>query len=251
MIYSILRYLINLLCRTIGIECIRTHSVMTKWLSASSKVLDLGSNKGEFSVAIAERFKCEIVAVEPIDSLFSSIPQSIGIRKLQLCVSGADGPCRIYLSTNPESNSLHKESASLDDNRFQDCEGISPTSLMGIIGWPTIDLLKMDIEGAEREFFNNISDEDLLKISQLTVEFHDFIPGCLETAEVGKISARLEKIGFFTLPYSYLFPSAKHCDLLFINMRNGNLTFPEKMMLLVASKLLYLQDLKVRISSLF
>ena len=42
-------------------------------------------------------------------------------------------------------------------------------------GFETIDLVKMDIEGAEWDCIMNTSDETFSKIRQITVEFHDFL----------------------------------------------------------------------------
>ena len=57
------------------------------------------------------------------------------------------------------------------------------------------DLLKVDIEGAEWDLFDSLSDEDFAKIGQITVEFHDFVfPSMRERSE--KIIKRLKDMGF-------------------------------------------------------
>ena len=56
---------------------------------------------------------------------------------------------------------------------------LSIGGVMRQMGWDRIDLLKMDIEGAEREVFGPGAKEWIHKIGVLVVELHEGVsPGC-------------------------------------------------------------------------
>jgi FkbM family methyltransferase len=44
--------------------------------------------------------------------------------------------------------------------------------MAGELGIPEIEVLKLDIEGAELEVIHSLDDEFFRRISQITVEFH-------------------------------------------------------------------------------
>jgi hypothetical protein len=77
-----------------------------------------------------------------------------------------------------------------------------------------ISLIKMDIEGAEVEALDALSEEFLITIPQISVEFHDF---CNTTPiqVVGRIVERLKALGFCYLRMSGI----GHQDTLFVNRR--------------------------------
>ena len=82
-------------------------------------------------------------------------------------------------------------------------------------GIDRIDLLKVDIEGAEIGMFDDCSDEELRSIGQITVEFHAFLfPE--QQAAVTRIRERMAHIGFWVLPFSL-----DSTDVLFLNRRTG------------------------------
>jgi hypothetical protein len=75
---------------------------------------------------------------------------------------------------------------------------VSVKSLQELIeelGWARVDLLKIDIEGAEIEMLASCPDDLLRRIAQISVEFHDFC-GIIAPTEVRATLARLQKLGF-------------------------------------------------------
>jgi len=183
-------------------------------------VIDLGANVGQFAEALTAKYACTCYAVEPMPNLLGQIRDNPRIRKLNYAISIDNAPVKIYVSRNREANSVHKsiaESCELE-SEFE-CPGITLESLLAKYAIAQVDLLKVDIEGSEQMLFDSVSDETLAGIKQITIEFHDFIAGSITTAEVQKIVSRLESIGFYLLPASYVYPEMLRCDLLFINKR--------------------------------
>ncbi len=80
------------------------------------------------------------------------------------------------------------------------------------LGLEKIDLLKIDIEGAEIALFDSTSNDVLSRIRQITVEFHDFIPELGIQNDVKRTKLRLQSLGFYCIEWS-----RTNTDVLFIN----------------------------------
>ncbi len=79
-----------------------------------------------------------------------------------------------------------------------------------------ISLVKMDIEGAEIEVLDNLSEQFLIDIAQLSVEFHDFC-GMIPQSDVARVVAKMDRLGFYSMRMSGI----GHQDTLFVNRRCG------------------------------
>ena len=76
---------------------------------------------------------------------------------------------------NPIVSSIDKTNSDFrnyDDHQVLDIEAVTLQDLLESKGWNTIDLLKIDIEGAEYEVFESISPEILIKTNKILLEFH-------------------------------------------------------------------------------
>ena len=72
-----------------------------------------------------------------------------------------------------------------------------------MIGEPKIDLLKVDIEGAEIEVFKGASSEVLSHVKRAAIEFHDILrPGCKEA-----VLDVLRKNGFSKIEFDQMSPA--------------------------------------------
>ena len=78
-----------------------------------------------------------------------------------------------------------------------------------------VDLLKVDIEGAEIDLFEACNDDELKEINQITVEFHDFIYPEQHNS-VLQIQNRMANIGFWVISFRL-----DGSDALFVNRSTG------------------------------
>jgi len=78
-----------------------------------------------------------------------------------------------------------------------------------------VDLLKIDIEGAEIDLFGSCSDSELKEIGQITVEFHSFIYAD-QHHSVLQVLERMADIGFWVIPFRL-----DYSDVLFVNRSTG------------------------------
>ncbi len=198
----------------------RDHHFYIDFLGSPSCVIDLGAHKGEFSLQITEHFCCRCYAVEANPELFSRIPEHKGIKKFNLCICEKDSEVPFYLSQELEASSIYP--ALFDAARVIKVKGITFERLLELIRAETVDLLKVDIEGAEIPLFQSMEEGTLRKIKQITVEFHDFLKKSVERGDVQRVMNHLKKSGFFVINFN---GRDDHMDMLFIN--KAYLTFSD------------------------
>jgi len=157
--------------------------------------MDLGGNLGLFSKEVTERFGCRCRVVEASPAMYEKLPTSSLIEKYHYAIAGSDGPVSFYIDADPLWSGLQPTRPS-ETVATVEVEGITLERFVREHGVDTIDLLKVDIEGAETAMFDSMSDELLSRVSQITVEFHDFC-GLTSKEDIRRIRSRLEKLGFY------------------------------------------------------
>lgn len=197
----------------------RAHHFVIGLLGKESIIIDLGANRGHFSTEVINDCGATCYAIEAVPRLYQFIPESPRIRKFNLAICKADGPVIFNISSQEESGSM----SALPDTMIEESieiQGMTLKSFIEANNLKQIDLLKMDVEGAEIDLLKSIDDSTLQKIRQITVEFHDFLPYFDQSADIILIKARLKKLGFACIKYSM----SCHADVLFINRHNAGLS---------------------------
>jgi hypothetical protein len=167
------------------------------------------------------------------------------VQKFNLAISSANAPIKIYLAEHPECNSI-KPTFDVEHQTQEviTVEGVTLDSFLSTNQLDSLDLLKIDIEGAEDELFKAVSDANLQRVKQITIEFHDFLSGAIRTDAVLQIIHRLKGIGFYCLPFSYMLAGMKHADVLFINTKMCNLSLSDRLNLLIIKACLHIENFK-------
>jgi FkbM family methyltransferase len=182
---------------------VRGHTFLAQPLGPASVVVDLGANRGEFSQEIVGRFGCTSYAVEASPETSRTIPASDRLKVFNFAVNDRDAPVQFNVSSNPETSSLHPSNLppGAQTGTVQ-VQGRTLASFVSEHGVDHIDLLKVDIEGAEVQLFGAATPEDLLRrIDQITIEFHDFT-GAMTRGDVDSIVSRLRAAGFAAVRFS-------------------------------------------------
>jgi FkbM family methyltransferase len=127
-----------------------------------------------FDLELVRRYGAQVRAVEPVEQyvrLAREHSQGVeGISLHQAAIATADGPVRMGLTHDPHSQSV--SSAGLYEARaFIELPGRTVASLMAEIGDDRIDLLKLDIEGAEYEVVRRL-DLRALGVRVFAVQLH-------------------------------------------------------------------------------
>jgi FkbM family methyltransferase len=185
----------------------------------SSIVLDLGSNRGEFAKTMIQRYKSHVYGVEPNPDLSKSLAEIPYERTLQVAAAGKQDKRLLHIHMNPESSSIHTSPGSEYESVLE-FVAMPLEAIIKEFDLNCIDLLKMDIEGAEIELIQQTSDRILREsVHQISVEFHLF-SGLIDQASVDMTLRRLRRLGFYVVDFS-----RSYFDVLFINRRLMGITF--------------------------
>lgn len=216
-----------------GFKTIRDHWLYIKDLKDNSIVIDLGANTGTFSKAIIKQFNSKCFAIEPNVKLFNNI-NTLYLTKLNYAITKEDGPIDFYLSENDEASSLI--------NNFQQLWNVAEKNIVEGISWNSlikklklddakIDVLKMDIEGAELDIIESFNAKNLDNIKQITVEFHHRLNPDLHEKTVQAIK-KLLSFGF--IGYAN---TISPVEILFLNNKYFKFNFFQKLLLGAYNKL--------------
>ena len=150
-----------------------------------STIIDGGANIGLTSVFFANRYpKAEIVAVEPEEGNFEMLRRNTEkYESVRLIRAGIWGHSAILSVVDEGKGNNSFTVTEILSPKPGSINAISIYDIMQQRNWETIDILKLDIEGAEKNVFEKNFEKWLPKVKILIIEFHDrMIEGCSSTA---------------------------------------------------------------------
>jgi FkbM family methyltransferase len=148
-------------------------------------IVDAGANIGLTSVYFANRYPdATVIAIEPEPSNFELLRSNAAHYPNIVPLKAAlwNTATRLSLFDAGTGNwGFQTRQAEDSAGSSASVEAITVSSLMQTYSLDRIDLLKIDIEGAEKEVFEDC-DEWIDKVGVLMVELHDrFKPGCADS----------------------------------------------------------------------
>lgn len=146
-------------------------------LKTARTVVDIGANMGSFTVFAAMNYPdAQIYSFEPETHNFALLKQNIAINSLekrvhsyQSAVASSSGARALAVHSSP-LNTL------VTNNHEASIETVDCVSLPSIFEdhkLHTIDLLKMNCEGAEYEILGNCPDEIFARLLNIRLEYHN------------------------------------------------------------------------------
>jgi FkbM family methyltransferase len=140
--------------------------VLQQELKEGMVVLDIGANLGYYALMEARRIgpRGKIYAVEPVPSNYDLLSQNIQLNKLSerieafpLAISNKRGKQKLFLSKLSNLNTLFPDGASFKQSMTGDTIEVHTIDLVSfLVGKRPVDLMRMDIEGAEVEVFHSL-----------------------------------------------------------------------------------------------
>jgi FkbM family methyltransferase len=194
----------------LSIEIIETHTIFADIVHRGSVVVDCGANVGRFSLEMMRRFGCICYAIEAAPDTFSKIPTAENLHRynLALCATNElvsmvidEDVTRSTIKANSRANTVAVQGRRLGDFLAKEVAG------------RTVDLMKMDIEGAEIEVIASLDDDQIKQVGQWTIEFHDFM-GMMSRSDVERCVGRIAGLGFYELFWSR---RRNNADVLLVN----------------------------------
>ena len=173
-----------------SIPCIRGHHFDSSLLHSDSVIIDLGGHKGEFSSEVHEKFDCTAFIIEAMPDLYASIIQKPKLHTFHYAISDSIGSIQFHVSENPESNSIFSQSTTNAGTIL--VPSITLEAFMNQQGIESVDLLKMDIEGAEFQVVGDCIDS-LKKVDHFFLEYHGKVD---QTKQLYTMLQQVESIGF-------------------------------------------------------
>lgn len=194
------------------VDRIEGHSFLSASLGSESVVVDLGINQANFAHELHALTGCRVVGVEASPKLAEAAPQRPWLRVENVAITGIDGPVNLHLNEGRDASLL--ATISEDDAGTVSVPGVTLQNFLSAQGISAIDLMKVDIEGAEIAMFDTTDDDILENVAQITIEFHDFMDTAM-ARDVARIKDRLRGLGFLCINFS-----RNNADVLFLNRRH-------------------------------
>jgi FkbM family methyltransferase len=166
-------------------------------------IIDAGANIGMASIFYAVKYpNARIIAIEPEESNFALLVKNTcsyrNITAIRAALWNCDGEISIGL---PAPDSYEKWGFQTGIPGNGKARAVTMQTLLDEIGVETVDLLKMDIEGAEKEVFQSCNWMHRVKV--LVIELHDrFKPGCRDAVESAAANWRKTERGEMTVLFS-------------------------------------------------
>src|SRR5262245_16694638 len=193
-----------------SIEVIETHTILPDILSPGSIVIDCGANVGRFSLEMISRFGCLCYAIEAAPDTFRKIPTAPNLHRYNfaLCATNKDvmmsideDITRSGIKKSPNENKVAVQGRHLGEFFAHEVAG------------RIVDLVKMDIEGAEIEVIDSLNDDLIKGVGQWSIEFHDFL-NIISVSDVERCVERIAGLGFHELFWSR---RRNNADVLLVN----------------------------------
>ncbi len=146
-------------------------------LDQDSVIVDAGGYHGEFAKTINDKYGSIVFVLEPIVSLHEGIENLFGRnpRVIPLNYAIAARTEQAEISMEGDGSSLYAN----DSGVTETIQCVDVREFFDTNNIETIDLLKLNIEGAEYDVLDRIIELDLLpSIKNMQVQFHRFVPDC-------------------------------------------------------------------------
>jgi len=147
-------------------------------------IVDAGANVGYTAVYFSRRYpNAKIICIEPDQKNFELLKMNTEGLANVTCLLGAlwneETSISLIDDGHQEWGYITVPSDGLDNPMHNKVKTYTVTGIKELMGFKQIGLLKMDIEGSEREVFENGYDEWLGQCRYIIIELHDRLkPGC-------------------------------------------------------------------------
>lgn len=205
-------------------DTLRGHTFLHSGISREAIVLDLGANHGLFSIEMRDKYGGKYFLVEANPNLAAELSALKTFPVLPYAVASMKGTVPFNISKNDTGSSMCTLLTDSVWGSVLDHEVSVPAETLETIvaefKLAHIDLLKMDIEGAEIDVLTSLSREVLDHIGQITVEFHcapDL--GLTPEADVERVITFMKHAGFICMDFS----EGSRRDVLLINRKHHDM----------------------------
>lgn len=200
----------------LGINFYLPNYIYKGQINQNSTIVDVGcAHDPDFSIHIINTHNAKCFGVDPTRKHFPALKQVEQKYKgkfehLPFAVGANAGKLTFHESKINDSGSLLSDHSNVmkDDIISYDVDVLSIKELKAKVGAEHIDILKLDLEGAEYQLLEDIQAKHLDGINQIFVEFHHHCIKKYSIQDTNKYVKKIESLGFqsFTIDYhNFLF----------------------------------------------
>ena len=158
-------------------------------LKSPTTIVDIGANIGLASIWFAVHYpEARILSVEAERSNYELLTRNVApfanVTPLHAALWSRSATLAVHDPNNDgvwafRTTALSSEHSN-EDGEYGTVEGLTGSEIIGRSGFGRVDLLKIDIEGAEQEVFADPGSKEWLEnVDAIAIELHDrFQPGC-------------------------------------------------------------------------
>jgi FkbM family methyltransferase len=164
-------------------------------------IIDAGANIGLASIFYANKYpSAKIVAIEPDPQNFAMLRKNVAVYPNIVTMNAALWNCDGQISLHHPGVSMAAAVQVTEKGQgYATVPAVTLETIMAQYGLEQVDLLKVDIEGAEKEVFDSCS-AWIGKIGAIIIELHDrFKPGCRRSLSLATPAFREECRGDLTI----------------------------------------------------
>lgn len=163
-------------------------------LNSDSLVLDVGAYFGQWAEEMVQRYNCRILAFEPDPINFGKLQQSAlrnpSISPMEFGLSDRNELARMSLEFL--GSTIYTDDKSSQTGNWAEVEIRDIKNVWQDLGLERVDLMKINIEGAEFPLLERMIETGLLaKVDTYLIQFHEWHPGAYRRRK--KIRRALEK----------------------------------------------------------
>ncbi len=162
-------------------------------------VVDVGAQIGTFAALVAGK-AARVLAFEPVPANATLLRQNVAafphVEVVEAAVADREGRLTLHLSENNTGGHSAFRAAGLDGGRIVEVRCVPLLAALEARGIASVDLLKLDCEGAEHVVLASLERAGLERVRAVTMEYHELAPGSAPTASGEQLAALLARNGF-------------------------------------------------------
>ena len=146
----------------------------------SSVIIDVGcADDADFSLHMIDKYGLKAYGIDPTRKhrpALNSLEEKLDgrFKHLPLAVSATNGTITFHESETNQSGSILNDHTNVIQDKVNsyEVESVTLKNLIDRIDKPDVDLIKLDLEGAEYDLLKNITADDVKPFRQIFIEFH-------------------------------------------------------------------------------
>ena len=169
-------------------------------LNKNSVYVDVGAYTGDHAKKIHQKFGCKIYCFEPVKAYFNQIPKTFnGISNVEYYNIGlGNDNTTMEISVEADASSLYKSSGKTETIDIRNV-----VSVFRKLNIYDVDLIKINIEGAEYDLLDYCIEKDLTRdMKNIQVQFHNFFPDAVNRRN--SIRNKLKETHKLTYDYEFI-----------------------------------------------